>query len=61
MVLPDISLWKAVLLCQEVHNPVMKTAIQRIPKLAGMAAVMRGTDLIRFFQEANSRQVIRKT
>ena len=46
-------------MCHEVHKPVMKTAIQRIPKLAGMAAVIRGMAINRFLSEANSSMVMR--
>ena len=40
---------------------MMKMMRHRIPKLAGMAAVMRGIAISRFLTEANSRMVMMKT
>ena len=40
---------------------MMRMMRHRIPKLAGMAAVMRGIAISRFLTEANSRMVMMKT
>ena len=40
---------------------MMKMMRHRIPKLAGMAAVMRGIAISRFLTEANSKTVMMKT